>query len=404
MEYRAFSRYKVTFLILLAYVLPVLYFSLSHPDSSESWFMLGSGLLVSACGAFLFFWLLISWENALPVQELSAEQSEPVQALAEPSQEWIKEQSALKHELEEVKKSLSESETLRLDLLQQLEAKNGEMVKLAAERQEFEQLADDLHHGYSQQRLKLLDEMDKQRQQIAEHHQTILEQRDALERKQQQLTQLENKVRDLNYELKTILKITEKPIAALDMTPAPPRPSPKHEELRPFVDTVVQTDDEAALQLKRCLDIAQGMTGASHYGVNSRFREFSAGHYALDQRRLFDRLRTEDASTIFVYSLQDNKMLFVNDQVKLLLGLSAERFIQGFLEIATPGLESWNEAMRQLTFKNEVHIQLPLKNRLGEEIVVDCMLGIVPTGLFRNQIIGVLFTPALHLHERSKSI
>lgn len=390
----SFSRHKVTFMILMGYVMPIMFFSFMHSDSAESWFMLGLGLLISACGSFAFFWLLLSWESALAVEKLVPIMPEPVQASPTPSKEWISEQQLLKQKIEEMEKALSESSKERLDLAQQIEIKNRDLIDLTAQKQEYEQLADDLHHGYSQQRLKLLDEMDRQRQTIAEHQQTILELRDGMEKKQQQLTQLDNKVRDLNYELKTILKIAEKPISAPDISSETrPQVSSKHEELRPFIDTVVHTDDDAALQLKRCLDIAQSMTGASHYGPTSRFREFSAGHYALDQRRLFDRLRTEDASTIFVYSPVDNKMLFVNDQVKLLLGLPAERFVQGFFELAVPGLESWNEAMRQLTFKNEVQIQFPLKNRLGEEITVDCLLGIVPTGLFRNQIIGVLYEP-----------
>lgn len=409
MEHRAFSRYKIILFILFGYLLPVLGFSFLYADGQESWFLLGLGLLMAASGSLLFYGLFLGWESEV-IPELEEEVAEEIEAALGPSPEMLAELEAQKLRLEELQKALQEKEQQNLQLTSQLEGKSSEIESVFSENrmqaQAFQERQASLQADFSEQRRMLLDEIDKLRTLLVDHNQTILEQRENLERKSQQMTQLENKVRDLNYELKTILHLSEKTISLQETAPPPPV-SPvykaKHEELRPFVDSVVQTEEEASLQLKRCLDVAQGMTGASHFGSNSRFREFSAGHFALDQRRLFDRLRTEEASTIFVYSLQDGRMLFVNDQVKLLLGLTAERFVQGFAEIAQPGMESWNEALRQLSFRNEVHIQLPLKSRFGEEIVVDCLLGIIPTGLFRNQIIGVIYAPA-HLQERSNSV
>ncbi|MCE5316354.1 MAG: hypothetical protein LLG04_03195 [Parachlamydia sp.] len=409
MENRAFSRYTITLFILFGYLLPVLGFSFLYSDSQESWFLLGLGLLMAASGSLLFFGLFLGWESEV-IQEQETESLEEPEKASEPSPEFLKELESQKLRLEELEKALKDKEQQNFQLSSQLEAKAGEIESVFSENRKQAQIFQDqqanLQADFSEQRRMLLDEIDKLRTLLIDHNQTILEQRENLERKSQQMTQLENKVRDLNYELKTILHLSEKTISLQETAPPPPV-SPvyraKHEELRPFVDSAVHTEEEASLQLKRCLDVAQGMTGASHFGSNSRFREFSAGHFALDQRRLFDRLRTEEASTIFVYSLQDSRMLFVNDQVKLLLGLTAERFVQGFAEIAQPGLENWNEALRQLSFRNEVHIQLPLKSRFGEEIIVDCLLGIIPTGLFRNQIIGIIYAPA-HLHERSNSV
>lgn len=409
MENRAFSRYRIVLFILFGYLLPVMGFSFLYSDSQESWFLLGLGLLMAASGSLLFYGLFLGWESeVIPEQEEEAVEEEETAPQVSP--ELIAELEAKKQRLEDLEKVLKEKEQQNLQLSGLLEAKTCEIESVFSENrkqaQAFQDQQASLQADFSEQRRMLLDEIDKLRTLLIDHNQTILEQRENLERKSQQMTQLENKVRDLNYELKTILHLSEKTISLQETVPQPsvsPVIKAKHEELRPFVNSVVQTEEEASLQLKRCLDVAQGMTGASHFGSNSRFREFSAGHFALDQRRLFDRLRTEEASTIFVYSLQDNRMLFVNDQVKLLLGLTAERFVQGFAEIAQPGMESWNEALRQLSFRNEVHIQLPLKSRFGEEIVVDCLLGIIPTGIFRNQIIGIIYSNT-HLQERSNSV
>ncbi len=391
MNHKVFSRRKVTLLILLAYLLPIFGLSFLQADASRSWSLLGFGMVTAASGSFLFFWLLLTWEQGLSV-------SIPIPLIEKPPEPAV--DLLAKGRVEELEKALQERQ-------QQLDVKNNELSELHTlqGRQEkiFEEQRDAQQREFAVQRQHLLDDMDKQRQLLVEHYQTILEQRDILDRKTQQMTQLENKVRDLNYELKTILHLTEKTIPIDEIPASKPFLKMKQKELQPLVDTVVQSEEEAETQLKRCLEIAQSMTGASHYGNTSRFREFSAGHFALDQRRLFDRFRTEENSTIFVYSQTDNKMLFVNDRVKLLLGVTTERFVQGFGEIAAPGLQSWHEALQQLTFRNEVHLHLPLKTRFGEEVVLECLLGIVPTGLFRNQVIGILFAPH-HLQARSKSI
>lgn len=398
----AFSRPKFVLLILFAYFFPLFALSFFHADGAENWMLLGVGLFFASFGSLFFFWFFQTLES-VPISVPLHEEEPKLEQVPEN----LREMSEVS--LETAEKELSEEKQRTLLLEEQLKTKSHDLERILAEQDSQKQLFYEqqivLQKEFADQRQVLLDDMDKQRQTIMEHYQTILEQRDQLDRKAQQMAHLESKVRDLNYELKTILQLTEKTVSSPSHERVePPLPKSKHEILRPFIDSEVQTEDEAASQLRRCLEIAQGMTGASHYGANSRFRELSAGHYALDQRRLFDRLRTEQGGTIFVYSQKDNRILFVNDQVKILLGITTEKFMQAFFEMISSGLTIWQEAIQQLAFKNEVHVQLPFKVRYGEEMLVECLLGIIPTGLFRNQMIGILLSTGLfeqHLMEKS---
>ena len=111
-----------------------------------------------------------------------------------------------------------------------------------------------------------------------------------------------------------------------------------------------------------------------------------------DLRRLFDHFQNEVDGVLFVFSPKEEKVLFVTEQIDKLLGINSERFLKSFQEVIQETKEDWYRAINQLSFKNESKVILPMKTRTGQEIPVTCVLGMIPTGNFRHNILGVLFS------------
>ena len=301
--------------------------------------------------------------------------------------------------LEEYAKRESESQ-------KELEAKSEEAARYSKEKERHRQHAEALQQELAHAKNTLNDQIEHYRMLLGEHQQTIADQRQDLQAKQQLSAHLESKVRDLSYEIKTILQIAERPQELpLENKPAPPmlhldEEPPTQDRTASDPDSQVQTFEEALMVLKRTLDMAQRITGASHFGKSSRFKDLPVENYALDLRRLFDRLQSEGESAILVYAQKEDKLLFVNDQIKNLLGISPEKFQQSFPEVIQEGKDEWNRALGQLSFKNDSKVSLSMKTRTGQELQVTCVLGIISAGIFRNHIIGVLFADAKKIYAR----
>lgn len=224
-----------------------------------------------------------------------------------------------------------------------------------------------------------------------------------LEQKEQEIEKLQIKVHDLSYEIKTLLQVTD---FNSSKEAKQPRESvhlaAKSMQLE-FPDLIeqpaaveapnqIKTEREAHRQLRRCIDIAQKMTGSQYLGnYHARFRDFSPDAYALDLRRLCESLRSEKSAAVYVYSQKERRLLFINNQVKTLLGWTAEQFIQDFLHILQTNPQEWNTSLQQLASLNELQTHLAFKNKKGEQVVAHCRLGMIPTGIFRGNVIGVLY-------------
>jgi PAS domain-containing protein len=244
---------------------------------------------------------------------------------------------------------------------------------------------------------------------LREYQQTINEQRGVVEAKQLIVEQLEGKVRDLTYEIKTLLQLAEKvqndkPQTVVPISLGGQRIAEAHYPYRPQVQTNVsdteglKTEDRVSVsvsainQLRHCLNIAQKITGASYQGQRlPRGPDLSPDSNALEMRRLFDGLRTETTSALWVYSLAENKVLFANQAVKPLLGWPPDKFMQNFSEIINDAQIPWQEAIAQLSYKTDCQALLQMQSKSGQAISIQCHLGMVPTGLFKGHIIGIAY-------------
>lgn len=219
------------------------------------------------------------------------------------------------------------------------------------------------------------------------------------------VSDLESKIDDLNYEIKTLLQLGSVD-EAIDPTPF----QPPHEQLEAsshqsnklslllndkeddrFFEPTPQTTPDAGEQLKRCLNIAQKMTGASYYqNFDGRQRDLPVDHFALDLRHLFDSLRSERGNSILFYSKKENRVLFANNETKSLIGWSPEKVVQNFEDLIQDGLDEWKANVTQVSHKGGVEMPLSIKSKSGDIVKVNAILGTIPSGLFKNDIVAIL--------------
>lgn len=399
-------RHSVTATAVTLYLLPILFLNLSflfYPN--WSFFLTAIGLLLACIGTVILIVKMWQWEgvlkkNALPKVEYFAKPSQPL-----PKPEELSQPNTL-NKIHEMEETLQQLENAKQGIWLRLQEKETlltqEMEGKAVLKKQFDHMQEEfqLFKESSRNQLKQKDDA------IQEYQQAISELRGSMDKKQQQIGKLESSVHDLTYEMKTLLQLNEQPVAPTPKTPIKQATQKStHSSFRkeqepiavqttlPFIEKTTPTQKSASLQLKRCLDIAQKMTGAGHIGISSKFRDIPIDNYALDQRRLFDHLRAESANLVFVYSQREDKILFANPAVKTLFGWSPEKFSQDFPQLIQDGFDDWKRAVSSLAMTREAQIPLVIKTRSGEDKFIQCQIGIVSSGVFRNHVIGILFEP-----------
>jgi len=396
-------------LIFILYFLPVFGFSVYSfgliPNQGR-WFSLAIGLCLSAFGTAILFWANSRWqrqviesaqESFLAPQPKMVRQNHLHSNLEDDPADQLQNLQQIQGYVEEME--IKQNETLA-EIQQKeeaLQALNQERIQLTAQVTQLQSQLEIIQ----QQSQDHFSSIEKQQN---DYLKTITQQRELIEQQEQHILKAEGQIRDLNYEIKTLIQINELSHKSEDIAKEDeldiPVPLYRSEASHPSAasTTLFQTKPimppvvEANLQLKRCIDIAQKITVASPFGGEaSRFRDLSLNSYSLDLRRLFDSLRSENSSTIILYSQKEDKLLFANNQTKNLLGWSPEKFVQDFSQLVVEGIEEWSQALNQLPSKNEVQFQLVMKSKSGQDVAVNCHIGSIPTGMFKNHIIGVLY-------------
>lgn len=392
-------------LIILVYLIPVVslsIYSMEFYTPNKSWQILCLGLLLSAAGSLIIFALMRSWEAGRHHHIQPSETTNQVPSITNEPIPESKTPAPDSELIENLQKSLKEHQQKHQLLTNELSSKNGEFEQLQQLSNNLQKQLDEMVGDLSIQKTTAHDQIQQKEVLLGEYQHTITEQRAVIEKKQQHIAQLESKIQDLNYEIKTLVQVSQNEILPLE-SPLPPfvlnetptlyqikTTEPAEEESLPS-DKMVRNPDEASILLKRCVDIAQKITGAGYISGNSRYLDMPRNNYALDLRRLFDSLRSENASTVLVYSQKESKLLFVNNQAKNLLGWSPDKFIQNFQDIVQDGLDNWKNGINDLSANPESHARLLMRTKTGQDILVHCQLAVIPTGIFRNHIVGVLY-------------
>ncbi len=363
------SRHSLIAAILILYFIPIFVmgsYSLRWLTVDQSWSMISLSIMLATCGSIVIYGFLYLWE---------VEKTEP------PTLAIVETQEPISTELQTAYGLQS----------QELKATQEEMAR-------FQRLYEDLDNEKILFKESLEEQLEEKSKIVAENEQELNILRQNLESTLKKNEELEIKVNDLSYEIKTLLQLS-----SLDETfKEDPFETHSHPELQNHLKTeasevlvpmkMIRNPEEASLQLKRCLDIAQKITGANHYQqMDSRYQGIQGNNIALDLRHLFDNLRSEHGASILFYSQKENKLLFANNQIKHLLGWSPEKIIQDFSELTLEGIDEWNKATQQLNPKTHDPISLMMKTKSGDVLEIKAIVGIIPSGVFRQDLIAILY-------------
>lgn len=372
------SYHTVIGIILILYLIPVTalcgYFN-------QEWSLFSYSLFFCLFSSIFILFILKSWESS--IKFASREK-------AAPAPETFLDEAFLV-QAHQNQDALAGAEDKIKGLSKQLEEAQGETERLREDKAQFLARKEELLQELAQLKKNIGEKLTQKEILINEYQQTINDQRAVIEKKQKQLDQLESKASDLTYEIKTLLQLAEtshsiptpisEPALSHKNVPTPP----------PKKEPPIHSLESAQVQLTRCLNIAQKLTNSEHLSAaGSRFPSFP--NLALDQRRLFENLQGENNSAIFVYSQKEKKLLFANRQVQQLLGWNPDKFIQIFDDIIEDGLEEWKKNIYQITSKENKDVRLVLKAKTGEDLLINCHMGLIPSGIFRNHVIGVLYS------------
>lgn len=351
------SRHSLIAAILILYFIPLFVmgsYSLRWLSVEQSWNMISLSILLASCGSIAIYGFLYFWE--VPKAEVP---------------------------------SIPIPDTRLEELQAALDLKNQELQTLQNDAAHYRKLSEDLDN----EKLLFSDSLEEQliekNKSLSEHTHTIETLTHDLEISRQKSEELEIKVNDLSYEIKTLLQLSviEEPLKEEDpFATSEPIIEPHYEP--PVVpNKEIGTPQEAALQLKRCLDIAQKITG--YQNRDGRFSDIPVNNIVLDQRHLFDNLRSEHAATILFYSKKEEKLLFANNQTKSLLGWSPDKVIQDFSELTLEGFDDWKKATQQSN--SETQLSLKMKTKSGDPLAVKALIGTIPSGVFRQDLVAVLY-------------
>ncbi len=418
--------------VIIFYLLPWLFFSsysiglMSH---HKSWNLLSIGLLLVAFGTLVLILMLYYWEEsvisqskqeALPLElpfekEAKVTSLDPTLFFNQPTHyEPLHEDSSENvKELNLLQTALKESQELQEQLSKDLELKAQELQEREEENQQLRLKAEQAAQDFADYKLFSEEQLKQKQLQFNALQQMIEDQRSEMEKRQEQIHQLDTKVHDLSYEIKTLLYLHEEETAPPKVnikkdeltplfTPMPIEVSPsisvQLEEPNPISieseanESPIQSSLDALKLLRKCIQTAEKLTGANYHNTeSSRYRELSPSYYALDQRRLFDCIRHDPSALMMVYSQKEQKVLFVNTKVRTLLGWTQEKFIADFSVILQEGLLEWKKAISLLSNLPEAQARLIAKTKNGQEIFLDGYVGVIPSGLFRQYVLGVFY-------------
>lgn len=417
--------------IIIFYLIPLLFFSsysIGLMPHQKSWAILSLGLLTVACGTLTLLLLVYYWEESIQTKLKDKQQLLPLPKIYEPEfdkedkvaqitsqldfvggddQDPSDEKSAERRKEVYFTEEQSKEGRQDTDRLQAIIAsKNDEIQKLSLEIRELQLKVDQTTQDYADYRLFSEEQLKQKQIQLASLQQVVEDQRSEMETRQEQIHQLDTKIHDLSYEIKTLLYLNDEEKQVL--FPSEPsaeslveQPEPPTEPIQSLFDlheedscseTPIKTPTEAVQLLKKCINIAQKLTGVNYFGNEiSRYREMPTSYYTIDQRRLFDSLRAETRALILVYSQKELKVLFANNQSKSLLGWTPDKIASDFSTIFQSGISDWKKMISLLSTTVETQGHLLAKTKYGQELLLNCQLGVIPTGLFRHYVIAILY-------------
>jgi hypothetical protein len=221
-----------------------------------------------------------------------------------------------------------------------------------------------------------------------------------LQQREMELNIFQGRVEDLNYEIRTLLELKEHASSEKESKPK----SSSHYLLGSLENSESQeyalmdsnwddaTNFDAQVVLNQCVDIAQTLKGSAFLHQNKVDHEVLDSEDSLiDMRRLFECYRRYNHCGVIFFSPSQDKLLFANQQVKSILGWTPDRFSSHFYGLIETSLIDWKRSLKELvTSKQNQGIKMFIKEKHGSEVLTQCYLALIPSGVFANHVVGVL--------------
>ncbi|SCA64220.1 Uncharacterized protein SCG7086_CS_00030 [Chlamydiales bacterium SCGC AG-110-P3] len=411
--------------IFTVYLLPVLIYSkhsIGLMPSTKSWGILSVGLVLSLFGSALLILLVHNWEVTLK-SKLAAivtrrvDESLHHQSLQMPATGMVYEEEKITplhpdpngdHENSRLRQMLAEGQKQSDQLSEELRSTMHELRQFAQEKDTLAQQLEDLRGEYDRYTANSEDKLQQRDGSVSTFQRTLVEQRTELESKQHLIAKLENKVRDLSYEVKTLLQLGD--MASTQTQVSSAAPDNVHPVVDGFnqkaeifdVDTLYETNPtssdrnvrspyDASLQLEHCIELAQNLEGAAHLGVGSRrFGDLAVESRALDLRRLADKFRSEVSAPVLLFNPSDNHLMFASNQIQGIVGWSPEKLVKDFYQLLQDGRNEWDHAVSALSQQEQVQVRIVVKTKSGQDVMTYCHLGMIRSGIFTQHVVGVL--------------
>lgn len=354
------ARHHLMGIIFLVYIASIVLLCL-YSNIGKGVNIFAFGVSLSSLGCLLTYYCIFIWEKSFP-----AKQPAPPPII-------IREEKIVEVPTPVVEKTYIQDPMMEQQiemLAQDLNKQTEQFNKLYQEYQELKRAGENTKQEFMLFRDVTTQQLDRKESLLVECQNTIAEQRTLIQKKQQQILRLEGKIRDLNYDVKTLLELNDIEEDIVNFEPN--MDHLESEEIK---------INSPEFMLQRCIDKARKITGTSHFVG----KETSFDTNILDSRHLVDHFR-DDPCALMVYDRKNDRFLFANSSIKNLLGWSPDKVTKEFYELLQNNKE-WKRALDSLNSKNDVSAKLVIKNRDQEEMAVSCHLGIIPSGIFSGNVI-----------------
>lgn len=310
------------------------------------------------------------------------------------------------HQLNKEIRDLRRGYEHQIDLLQSSVAKSKQEVLTL--HVEMDQKLDEVRHAYLEfedlrreyarleEEMRLLKQEHRReighKESIAvDYQKTIQEQRSVLQKRQHYIGKLEAKVKELMFEIRSLLQISDKETSTL-----PPLDLSDQEELTAYYlgkKTVPLFDLEK--QIEHLVNLAENFQGASQFaamhGGSASFFDSEFTGFTIDLRRLFELYKEESKAIVCVCSPKEKKILYANPVVKSLLGWAPEKFAsQTSSLLSAEGKELWEKVLKTTDERGGGRTAFKVGTKEGKEVALTCGVKRIEKGPFKGLAVAML--------------
>ena len=283
-----------TLIIFGLYFIPIVFWSMmsfTHIGEASQWTLFAFGLLLASLGS-IAFWFLIEKKEAPPlvIQPVAL----PVAPVAPP----IDPNPQLQIEIERLEQQM---DTLKNEYLLEIEKTRGHL--------------------------------------IADYEREKMEKDKSFHRQAERIQELESKISELEYEIKTLVEFNPEAISE---------------------EGWLTTENEASRILSKWLEVST----------------------TLSSQQLSQLIQGEGRALVFLYGLHEGRALFANSHSLTLFGLTPEQFVEKFHTYIPKESLPWHEALHKTTQDKWAEIRL---------VDTKGVIASIPKGPLKGYLLGIIY-------------